>query len=187
MSSYIFTSESVTEGHPDKIADQISDAILDEILKKDSNARVACETVISNGLCLITGEIKTDSYVPMTDIARNTIREIGYTSAEIGFDYRSAGVLIAIGEQSHDISIGVDRSDGLIGAGDQGIMFGYACSETKSFMPLPITVAHKLTKRMADVRKNGTLPFLRPDGKSQVSVEYRDGKPFRISDIVNYH
>lgn len=184
MRDYIFTSESVTEGHPDKIADQISDAILDEILQKDKNARVACETLISNGLCLISGEIKTNSYVPITDIARNTIREIGYTNAEIGFDYRSAGVLTAIGEQSHDISIGVDKEGGIIGAGDQGIMFGYACSETKNYMPLPIVLAHALTKKMAEVRKNGILPFLRPDGKSQVSVEYKNNKPFRVADIV---
>lgn len=184
MSEYIFSSESVTEGHPDKIADQVSDAILDEIIAKDPHARVACETLISNGLCLIAGEIKTDTYVPMVDITRNTIREIGYTSPEIGFDYRSAGVLIAIGEQSHDISIGVDRSDGLTGAGDQGMMFGYACNETESYMPLPISLAHRLTERMATVRKEGLLPFLRPDGKSQVSVRYRNRKPVAVTDIV---
>ena len=184
MNDYIFTSESVTEGHPDKIADQISDAILDNIIAKDPNARVACETLISNGLCLIAGEIKTDTYVPMVDIARNTIREIGYTSAEIGFDYRSAGVLIAIGEQSHDISIGVDRADHLLGAGDQGMIFGYACDETDTYMPLPITLAHRLTRQMGKVRKEGILPFLRPDGKSQVSIRYENGRPVGITDIV---
>lgn len=184
MNEYIFSSESVTEGHPDKIADQISDAILDAIIEKDPHARVACETLISNGLCLIAGEIKTDTYVPMVDIARNTIREIGYTSAEIGFDYRSAGVLIAIGEQSHDISIGVDRADGMVGAGDQGMIFGHACNETEAYMPLPITLAHKLTERMARVRKEGILPFLRPDGKSQVSVRYQNGRPTAVTDIV---
>jgi len=184
MDNYIFTSESVTEGHPDKIADQISDAILDSIIAKDPQARVACETLISNGLCLIAGEIKTDTYVPMVDIARNTIREIGYTSAEIGFDYRSAGVLIAIGEQSHDISIGVDRPDHLLGAGDQGMVFGYACDETDSFMPLPITLAHRLTQQMSRVRKEGIIPFLRPDGKSQVSIRYENGRPIGVTDIV---
>jgi len=184
MNDYIFSSESVTEGHPDKIADQISDAILDAIIAEDPQGRVACETLISNGLCLIAGEIKTDTYVPMVDIARNTIREIGYTSAEIGFDYRSAGVLIAIGEQSHDISIGVDRKDGMIGAGDQGMIFGYACNETESYMPLPITLAHTLTHKMTQVRKEGILPFLRPDGKSQVTIRYEGGRPVAITDIV---
>ncbi len=181
---FIFTSESVTEGHPDKMADQISDAVLDYIIERDANARVACETLLSNGYCVIAGELKTHTYAPLQNIARKVIKEIGYTDARYGFDYRSAGVLNGVGEQSPDINQGVDRADGEIGAGDQGLMFGYACRETDVLMPLPINLSHKLTSNLARLRKDGTLPFLRPDGKAQVSVKYVDGKPTKVETIV---
>ena len=182
--NFLFTSESVTEGHPDKMADQISDAVLDYIIDKDKNARVACETLISNGFCVIAGELKTIAYVPMQDIVRNVVRDIGYTDALYGFDYRSAAVLNAIGEQSPDINQGVDRHDGEIGAGDQGIMFGYACKETEALMPLPIWLSHKLTQTLALKRKDKTLDFLRPDGKAQVTVRYENGVPVAVDTIV---
>jgi len=184
LKNFLFTSESVTEGHPDKMADQISDAILDYIIEFDPKARVACETLVSNGFCVIAGELKTSAYAPMQELAREVIREIGYTDARFGFDYRHAGVLNGIGEQSPDINQGVDQADGEIGAGDQGLMFGYACRETDVLMPLPIHLAHKLTERLAAVRKSGLLPFLRPDGKAQVSIRYEDGLPKEVDTIV---
>ncbi len=182
--NFLFTSESVTEGHPDKMADQISDAILDYIIAKDKKARVACETLLSNGYCIIAGEIKTVAYAPLQDIARDVIRGIGYTDSTFGFDYRSAGVLNGVGEQSPDINQGVDQENGEIGAGDQGLMFGYACKETDTYMPLPIYLAHKLTMGLAQKRKSGILPFLRPDGKAQVSIRYENGKPKAVDTIV---
>ncbi|WP_345979375.1 methionine adenosyltransferase [Sulfurimonas sp. HSL3-2] len=181
---YIFTSESVTEGHPDKMADQISDAILDYIIEHDTSARVACETLVSNGFCVIAGELKTTAYAPMQEIARKVVQEIGYTDATYGFDYRSAAVLNGIGEQSPDINQGVDQASGEIGAGDQGLMFGYACRETDVLMPLPIYLAHRITERLAQVRKEGTVPYLRPDGKAQISVKYVDEKPVSVETIV---
>ena len=181
---YIFTSESVTEGHPDKMADQISDAILDYIIEHDPKARVACETLVSNGFCVIAGELKTTAYAPMQEIARRVIQEIGYTDATYGFDHRAAAVLNGIGEQSPDINQGVDQADGEIGAGDQGLMFGYACRETDVLMPLPIHLAHRLTQRLAYVRKEGIVPYLRPDGKAQISVKYIDDKPVSVDTVV---
>ena len=177
---YLFTSESVTEGHPDKIADQISDAVLDAILAQDPIGRVACETLLTTGLVVVAGEITTSCYVDIPRVARDTIRDVGYTRAKFGFDFETCGVITAIDEQSGDISQGVDK----LGAGDQGLMFGYACRETEELMPLPIMLAHKLTKRLSDVRRNGVLDYLRPDGKSQVSVRYADGKPVGVETVV---
>jgi S-adenosylmethionine synthetase len=177
---YLFTSESVTEGHPDKIADQISDAILDAILAEDPVGRVACETLVTTGLAVVAGEITTSSYVDFPTIVRQTIKEVGYTRAKYGFDYETCGVLSSIHEQSPDIAMGVDPG----GAGDQGLMFGYACTETPELMPLPIMVAHKLCRGLSRARRDGVLPYLRPDGKSQVSVEYEDSRPVRIDTIV---
>ncbi len=180
VQKHLFTSESVTEGHPDKVADQISDAVLDAVLEQDPYGRVACEVLVTTGLCLVAGEITTNCYVDVPKIARDTIAEIGYTDAAFGFDAKTCGVLNAIQGQSPDIAMGVDPG----GAGDQGLMFGYACDETAELMPLPIQLAHRITEQLSKIRKTGVLPYLRPDGKSQVSVEYVDGKPTRIDAIV---
>ncbi len=177
---YFFTSESVTEGHPDKIADQISDSILDAILAQDPVARVACETLVTTGLAFVAGEISTTCYVHIPDIVRETIKNIGYTRAKYGFDYETCSVITSIDQQSSDIAMGVDTG----GAGDQGLMFGFACNETEELMPLPIMLAHKIAMRLSEVRRNEVLPYLRPDGKSQVTIEYRDGKPFRVDTVV---
>jgi len=177
---HLFSSESVTEGHPDKVADAISDAVLDEILKKDPQSRVACETMVTTGLATIFGEITTSAWVDLREVVRDTIKRIGYTEAGIGFDADSCGVMNAIGRQSRDIAQGVDTG----GAGDQGMMFGFACDETEELMPLPITLAHRLTRALAERRRDGTLPWLRPDGKSQVTVLYEDGRPVEVDTVV---
>lgn len=183
--SHLFTSESVSEGHPDKVADQISDAILDAIFEQDPKARVACETLINTGMVVLSGEITTEAWVDMQSIVRDTVRNIGYTSSEMGFDADSCAVITSIDKQSPDIAMGVDESsDHEQGAGDQGLMFGYACNETDVLMPAPITYAHQLVKRQAEVRKNGTLSWLRPDAKSQVTFRYEDGKPVAIDAVV---
>lgn len=196
MSKILFTSESVTEGHPDKMCDQISDAVLDAIYAEDPMARVACETAVTTGMVLVMGEISTACYIDIPKIVRDTVREIGYTRAKYGFDCETCAVLTSIDEQSPDIAMGVNKAleakrgemseeqVQAIGAGDQGMMFGYACDETPELMPMPISLAHKLTRKLADVRKDGTLAYLRPDGKSQVTVEYKDGKPARVDTVV---
>ena len=187
MSDYLFTSESVSEGHPDKVADQISDAILDAILIQDTQARVACETLVTTGMALIAGEITTSAWVDMPEVVRQTIKKIGYNSSDMGFDWQSCAVMTSIDKQSPDIAQGVDEGAGIDldqGAGDQGLMFGYACNETEVLMPMPITFAHRLTKRQADVRKANILPWLRPDAKSQVTIQYENNLPTRIDAVV---
>ena len=181
---FLFTSESVSEGHPDKVADQISDAILDELLSKDPNSRVACETMVTTGYAVVAGEISTNCYIEVPKVVRNTIQKIGYTHSNMGFDFETCGVLVSFDQQSRDIAQGVDREKSEQGAGDQGMMFGYASNETKELMPMPIMYAHKLVRKLAELRKNGTLPYLRPDSKSQVSVRYKNHKPVGIETVV---
>ncbi len=185
--NFLFTSESVTEGHPDKVADQVSDHILDKILEQDKSARVACETMVTTGMAIVAGEITTECYVDMPEVVRETIKDIGYSNSSMGFDWETCAVLTSIDKQSPDIAIGVDDGSGLFkeqGAGDQGLMFGYACTDTPSLMPMPIHLAHRITEKLTEARKSGQLPWLRPDGKGQATVEYVDGKPSRVHTVV---